>query len=90
MMPPAMTEPATQPGARDSGDRQTFQHTLASLQARVERALEAMLQGDGNVATSLRDAMAYATLAGGKRVRAVLVYGAGRAAGAVDQRQVAR
>ncbi len=84
MMPHAMTESSAPSEAREASDPQAFAQALESLQSRVERALEATLERAGDVPTALRKAMAYATLEGGKRVRAVLVYGAGRAVGADD------
>jgi farnesyl diphosphate synthase len=48
---------------------------------RVERALDRWLPGAGTSPPRLHEAMRYAALAGGKRVRPVLVYGTGRALG---------
>ena len=55
-----------------------LQETLKSAQARVERALAARLSiaVDSSV-ERLVDAMRYATLNGGKRIRACLIYAAG-------------
>ncbi|MGZ5660628.1 MAG: polyprenyl synthetase family protein [Usitatibacter sp.] len=52
----------------------------------METALAASLPPAQSVPTRLHDAMRYATLGGGKRVRAMLVFGAGEAAGAQPRR----
>ncbi len=57
---------------------------LRHFQARVERALEARLPPASQTPQHLHEAMRYATLDGGKRVRASLVYAAGQAVGAQD------
>lgn len=54
------------------------------MQARVEAALGRLLPGAGVEPRRLHDAMRYATLGGGKRVRALLVYGAGEATAAAS------
>jgi farnesyl diphosphate synthase len=59
--------------------------TLRDYRARVERALDARLPAPTTVPSRLHEAMRYATLGGGKRVRACLVYAAGRALGAADE-----
>ncbi len=48
---------------------------------RVNRALEGWLPGEDRLPRRLHQAMRYATLNGGKRVRPLLVYGAGLACG---------
>lgn len=53
---------------------------LEHCRQRVERALREQLEVTAQAA-GLSDAMAYATLGGGKRLRPVLVYGAARAMG---------
>lgn len=55
---------------------------LREYQARVEDALGRWLPSAAEAPTGLHEAMRYATLDGGKRVRPVLVYAAGRALGA--------
>jgi farnesyl diphosphate synthase len=50
----------------------------------VERALDVRLPAAGAAPQRLHEAMRYATLNGGKRVRASLVYAAGQAVGAPD------
>jgi geranylgeranyl pyrophosphate synthase len=57
---------------------------LRRFQERVEGALAARLPSSAQAPHSLHEAMRYATLAGGKRVRASLVYAAGAAVGAPD------
>lgn len=56
--------------------------TLQELQARVAEALDNILPRDSSPSARLHEAMRYATLAGGKRIRACLVYAAGEAIGA--------
>jgi farnesyl diphosphate synthase len=55
---------------------------LTRYRERVERALEARLPAAATAPARLHEAMRYATLGGGKRVRACLVYAAGAALGA--------
>jgi farnesyl diphosphate synthase len=57
---------------------------LDRCRARVERALERRLHTSATPPARLHEAMRYATLNGGKRVRAALVYLAGEALGAAD------
>ena len=57
---------------------------LRRLQQRAERALDARLPAVGTAPAHLHEAMRYATLEGGKRVRASLVYATGEAVGAPD------
>jgi farnesyl diphosphate synthase len=56
--------------------------TLRRYRERVERALDARLPPAATPPQRLHQAMRYATLGGGKRVRACLVYAAGMALGA--------
>ncbi|HEX7044351.1 MAG TPA: farnesyl diphosphate synthase [Burkholderiales bacterium] len=60
-----------------------FADTLKALQARVERLLDERLARPGGppAVARLVDAMRYATLNGGKRIRACLIYAAGEAVG---------
>ncbi|MCU0766610.1 MAG: (2E,6E)-farnesyl diphosphate synthase [Gammaproteobacteria bacterium] len=62
----------------------TLQAYLTECAARVEAALAHWLPAAGP-ASRLHEAMRYAALGGGKRVRPVLVYAAGRAVGAAPQ-----
>lgn len=57
-----------------------FQDWLLACVNNVETALEKALPGANEVPLELHEAMRYATLGGGKRIRATLVYAAGRAA----------
>ena len=59
----------------------TVRDRLSSCQARAERALLARLPDAGTVPTRLHEAMRYATLGAGKRIRPVLCYLAGEAVG---------
>jgi len=58
--------------------------TLRQFQVRVEHALDSRLPTIRTAPQRLHEAMRYATLNGGKRVRASLVYAAGKAVGAPD------
>ena len=55
---------------------------LVQYRERVDLALQQYLPAKEHTGTTLEDAMHYATLNGGKRVRPVLVYATGRAFGA--------
>nr|WP_283101649.1 farnesyl diphosphate synthase [Halomonas populi] len=57
---------------------------LAGDRARVDARLEALLSADEAVSPALEAAMRYSVLGGGKRLRPVLVYAAGRALGASE------
>ena len=57
----------------------TFELTLRRFQGRVEKALDACLPPSNLAPQRLHQAMRYASLDGGKRVRAALVYAAGHA-----------
>ena len=59
-----------------------FEEQTTLLRERVECALEAALPGAETVPARLHAAMRYAVLGNGKRIRPLLVYGAGRVAGA--------
>lgn len=67
-----MTTPSTHPVMLE----------LAPWRARLEDALEMRLPSDKILPTRLHGAMRYATLNGGKRIRACLAYAAGSALGA--------
>lgn len=54
---------------------------MTKVQARVEAALERFLPSEQVVPRRLHEAMRYAALGGGKRVRPLLVFAAGEAAG---------
>lgn len=55
-------------------------------QARVEHALQQILPPLDTIPTRLHEAMRYATLGGGKRIRPILVYASGQAAGVARER----
>jgi farnesyl diphosphate synthase len=63
-----------------------FQAWSREVAGRVESALAELLPAPRIAPTRLHDAMRYATLGGGKRVRAMLVFGAGEMTGADPQR----
>jgi farnesyl diphosphate synthase len=63
-----------------------FQAWSRDVAARMETALAQFLPSPQTVPARLHDAMRYATLGGGKRVRAMLVFGAGEATGADPRR----
>ena len=60
----------------------TFPEWMAATQARVETALAHHLPGHDSIPARLHDAMRYATLGGGKRVRPLLAFAAGELTGA--------
>ncbi len=55
-------------------------------QARVEHALSQVLPPPETIPTRLHEAMRYAALGGGKRIRPILVYASGQAAGVARER----
>ncbi|MCX7890861.1 MAG: polyprenyl synthetase family protein [Burkholderiales bacterium] len=59
-----------------------FAAWTAAVQARVEAALERALPAAGHLPARLHEAMRYAVLGGGKRVRPLLVFAAGEATAA--------
>ncbi len=59
-----------------------FAGWMGSTQARVEAALKRSLPGPQHAPARLHEAMRYATLEGGKRVRPLLTFAAGELAGA--------
>ncbi len=59
---------------------------MAAVQARVEAALERCLPPRDQAPQRLHDAMRYAVLGGGKRVRPLLAFAAGDAVGAAAER----
>ncbi|MDR2238826.1 MAG: polyprenyl synthetase family protein [Zoogloeaceae bacterium] len=59
-----------------------FQSWMAAVQERTERALDALLPPAATAPQRLHQAMRYATLGGGKRVRPLLCHAAGELAGA--------
>jgi farnesyl diphosphate synthase len=71
------------PGAA-TAEAESFAAWTARRCAQVEHALEALLPAATETPPRLHEAMRYATLGGGKRVRPLLVYAAGELAGAAD------
>jgi farnesyl diphosphate synthase len=65
-------------------EAETFALWTARRCEQVERALEALLPALAEPPARLHEAMRYATLGGGKRVRPLLVYAAGELVGAPD------
>ena len=63
-----------------------FADWMAATQARVETALANSLPGADSIPARLHDAMRYATLGGGKRVRPLLAFAAGELTGATADR----
>ena len=63
-----------------------FAAWMGSVQSRIERALARLLPAAGISPAKLHDAMRYATLEGGKRVRPLLCFAAGELAGAAPER----
>ncbi|MEC5386343.1 farnesyl diphosphate synthase [Uliginosibacterium sp. H3] len=63
-----------------------FPEWMASVQRRVEQALEQRLPAAQLAPQRLHQAMRYATLGGGKRVRPLLAFAAGEMAGATPER----
>jgi farnesyl diphosphate synthase len=59
-----------------------FQAWMGGVQARMETALARLLPPAGALPARLHEAMRYATLEGGKRVRPLLAFAAGEASGA--------
>jgi len=59
-----------------------FQNWMTAVQQRTERALDSLLPGAEIAPQRLHQAMRYATLGGGKRVRPLLCHAAGELAGA--------
>jgi farnesyl diphosphate synthase len=66
--------------------RPDFQAWSRDVAGRMEAALAELLPASRVPPSRLHDAMRYSTLGGGKRVRAMLVFGAGEASGADPQR----
>ena len=73
-------------GAATLGAAIPFPAWMGSVQARIERALARLLPACEISPARLHDAMRYATLEGGKRVRPLLCFGAGELAGAAPER----
>ena len=63
-----------------------FADWMAATQTRVENGLARHLPPAESIPTRLHDAMRYATLAGGKRVRPLLAFAAGELSGATPEK----
>src|SRR5260370_655043 len=63
---------------------QEFSAWMGGIQARMETALGRLLPPADALPARLHDAMRYAVLGGGKRVRPLLVFAAGEVAGAPE------
>ena len=63
-----------------------FADWMAATQARVETALARHLPAADSIPARLHDAMRYATLGGGKRVRPLLAFAAGELSGATPEK----
>jgi farnesyl diphosphate synthase len=63
-----------------------FQNWMTAVQQRTERALERLLPGADIAPQRLHQAMRYATLGGGKRIRPLLCHAAGELVGADHER----
>ncbi|WJW76230.1 (2E,6E)-farnesyl diphosphate synthase [Thiohalobacter sp. IOR34] len=74
----ANPKPSTTPTPAEPG----LQAFLDEARARIEAALQRWLPAAATHPQRLHEAMRYATLDGGKRIRPVLVYASGRAVGA--------
>jgi geranylgeranyl pyrophosphate synthase len=75
-----MTPPLADPAR--SGTPYFLTDRVPLYQKRIETVLSSALEIDGGATPRLLEAMRYSTLAGGKRVRPVLVYATGEALGA--------
>ncbi len=64
----------------------SFPDWMAATQARTEAALCRHLPGADSIPARLHDAMRYATLGGGKRVRPLLAFAAGELSGATPEK----
>lgn len=71
-----MSKPSTAPALKPG-----FKEQLNSLQTEIEQALDRVLPSENTAPTALHKAMRYSVLGGGKRVRPILVYAGGIAAG---------
>jgi farnesyl diphosphate synthase len=64
----------------------SFESWLSAIQARMEAAMARLLPAPQLVPTRLHEAMRYASLGGGKRVRPLLAFAAGGVSGASPER----
>lgn len=62
-------------------EKKDFTEKLADYRARVDHSLNGAIRASNHPAPLLRDAMLYATLNGGKRLRPILIYATGESFG---------
>jgi len=74
------------PASLTASNNATAPLALTSLSARADAALERVLPAENDPPQALSQAMRYAVLGGGKRLRPVLVYAVGGAGGASQDR----
>ena len=74
------------PASLTASNNATAPLALTSLSARADAALERVLPAENDPPQALSQAMRYAVLGGGKRLRPVLVYAVGGACGASQDR----
>ncbi len=67
--------------ARETGSQESFLRRLQELKTEAQSALDRYLPAANEKPTLLHEAMRYACLGGGKRIRAILVYAAGQTLG---------
>lgn len=65
---------------------EAFQRWMTEVQDRIEAGLARRLPAASTIPTRLHDAMRYATLGGGKRVRPLLAFAAGEVSGAAPDK----
>ena len=69
-----------------TAEQLSFTDWMHTVQARMERALARLLPADEAIPARLHQAMRYASLGGGKRVRPLLAFAAGEISGAPNER----
>ena len=72
----------TQSSHPETASREPFGEWMRTVQTRMETALARLLPQDETIPTRLHQAMRYASLGGGKRVRPLLAFAAGEISGA--------
>ncbi|MCP5143110.1 MAG: (2E,6E)-farnesyl diphosphate synthase [Gammaproteobacteria bacterium] len=80
------SDPTTSVTTSTLSDEHQLAALLDALGERARAALDACLPSAATLPTRLHEAMRYSTLDGGKRIRPMLVYSAGKALGAPDHR----
>ncbi len=84
-MMPVPESPCIDDGIERTGDQVDFKHWSSAIQQRMERALSRAVPGPALVPSGLHEAMRYASLEGGKRVRPLLVFAAAGLCSGVHQ-----